>query len=153
MQLSGGWPVSNRASLFANYMGGSRWVLEIPERKLKLSLGWCEKSRLIEAGDKEMTQGNSVLQCTYWFGPACMVCPLAPLPGEIPIRAAEVLTTQQWLIIRPHKKINGFASPACITLWKRNSFVFIPLKLSLLACILFDSKPSVLTIKGAFEWA
>ena len=34
----------------------------------------------------------------YWFGPICMICPLAPMPDKHFITAVEVRTTQQWLI-------------------------------------------------------
>ena len=34
----------------------------------------------------------------YWLGPTCMVCPLAPLHVQIFHTAAEIRTTQRWLI-------------------------------------------------------
>ena len=47
---------------------------------------------------KEGPKGLHAPEFPYWFRPSYLTCPLAPLPNEFFITAAEVRTTQRWLI-------------------------------------------------------
>ena len=52
-------------------------------------MGWTEN---------DGPEGLRAPEFPYRFNPTCMVCPLAPSPDELFITAADVRTTQRWLI-------------------------------------------------------